>query len=339
MIPSKVEISHKTILFTIITLLILWFIYQVLDILIFIFVAFILMSAFKPIVDFFESKGLPRIAGALTIYLLFLSVLVLLVTIFLPPVVSQSAHFVDTLPVFLRTALPFVNIDTQTITAQIGIIGQNVFKVTIDIFSNIISIVMIIVVSFYLLLERKHVSIYLKDLFGPAIGEKFLTGMEKIEERLGAWVRGQVMLGLIIGVLTFMVLIALGLPYPLTLAIFAGLLEVIPIIGPIISMIPAILIAVTISPLMAGITLASYLVIQQLEAHIVVPVMMKKVAGLPPIVTIIALMMGAKLGGIVGALLAIPLLLSILTGVSEYLKFKKFNLKPAETRKPDSVFK
>ncbi|OGG12662.1 hypothetical protein A3D77_04055 [Candidatus Gottesmanbacteria bacterium RIFCSPHIGHO2_02_FULL_39_11] len=334
MFPTKIEISHKTILFTIIILLSLWFVYHVLDILIFIFVAFILMSAFKPIVDFIESKKLPRIAGALIIYLLFLSVLGLLITILLPPVITQSVHFIDTLPVFIRNALPFINLDTQLISTQIAPLSQNIFKVTIDVFSNIITLFTIIVVSFYLLLERKHVSVYFKDLFGSAVGEKFLQGLEKVEERLGAWVRGQVMLGLIIGVMTFIALMILGLPYPLTLAIFAGILEVIPIIGPIISMIPAILIAVTISPLMAGITFASYLIIQQVEAHIVVPVMMKKVSGLPPIVTILSLMIGAKLGGIIGALLAIPLLITILTGVGEYLKFKQVKLKSAERNKP-----
>ena len=143
-----------------------------------------------------------------------------------------------------------------------------------------------------------------------------------VEDRLGAWVRGQATLGLTIGIMTAIGLSLLGLPYVLPLSIFAGLLEAVPNIGPIVSAIPAILIALTISPLMGLVTALLYFIIQQAENHLIVPFVMRKVVGLPPLVTMIALLIGGKLAGIPGALLGVPIVVTMQTIISEYYKLK-----------------
>jgi len=321
--PAKIEISHKTIIFTVLFLILLWVLVQIREIIFLVFVSFILMSAFKPIADYSEKIHLPRILSVLVVYILILAFLAFAGSTILPPLVSQTIHLGEGMPDYIKSVLPFVKIDAQAVTAQIAPLGQNLLQVTIGIFTNLITLFTVIVISFYLLIERKDLNSQLSNFIGAEGAKKLMVVIAKVEERLGAWVRGQLMLALTIGLATYIGLIFLNLPYILALSLFAGILEIVPIIGPIISAIPAILIALTVSPFLAILTVAVYFIIQQLESQIVVPIVMKKAVGLPPLVTIIALMIGAKLGGIGGALLAVPLVVTIGTAVSEYPKLKE----------------
>lgn len=320
--PSKIEISHKTILFTLLLLIILWFIIQIKEVIFWVFIALILMSALKPLVDTLERKRLPRVVAVLVIYALIISLFVFTGANIVPPLVVQSIHLGESLPGYINEVLPFVKIDTQLITQQVAPIGENLLKVTFGLFSNIFGLFTVFVICFYLLLERKHLESQMSQFIGESGSKALLVVITKIEERLGAWVRGQMLLALIIGLATFLGLTILGIPYNLPLSILAGILEIVPFIGPIISAIPAILIALIYSPVMALITTALYILIQQIEAHIVIPMVMRRTVGLPPLVTILALMVGAKLAGIVGALLAIPIVVAFGTIVSEVFKLK-----------------
>jgi predicted PurR-regulated permease PerM len=128
-----------------------------------------------------------------------------------------------------------------------------------------------------------------------------------VEQTLGAYVRGQVILMAIIGIISFLGLWALSIPYALALGAIAGLMEVIPVLGPILGAIPAIMVAFTISPALALIVALFYLVVQQLEGNVLVPKVMQDNVGLNPLLVILTLTAGAALYGIVGAIVAIPL--------------------------------
>jgi len=128
-----------------------------------------------------------------------------------------------------------------------------------------------------------------------------------VEDKLGAWLRGQIVLSLAIGVITWFVLTILGIPFALPLAILAGFLEIIPTIGPIIAAIPAVIVAFAISPFMGLVVMLAYVGIQVAENNILVPKIMQKAVGLNPVVILVAILIGANLMGIIGALLSIPL--------------------------------
>jgi predicted PurR-regulated permease PerM len=208
----------------------------------------------------------------------------------------------------------------------VGVISGGIIRTFVSFFQNLINIFILIVISFYLLLERKNLDKYLLHFFGDN-AEKVGAGvMDKIEKRLGGWVRAQILLMIIIGLLTFIGLRLLGIDYALPLAIFAGFLEIIPTIGPFISAIPAVLVALLISPLMGLAVAALYFLIQQIENNFIVPQLMAKECGINPLITIIVLIAGFKLGGIIGAILAVPVVLLIeiiLTEISASEKFKK----------------
>lgn len=320
---NKVEISHKTIVFTVLFLILLWLLVQIREIIFLVYISFILMSAFKPLADFLEKIHIPRVFSVLAIYILVITTLGFAGSSVIPLLVSQSIHLAEKMPQYIGSVLPFIKIDEQIISQQIAPLGQNLLKVTIGLFSNVITLFSIIVISFYLLIERQHLEKQLASFMGEEGAKKIMLIIIKIEERLGSWVRGQLMMGITIGLATFIGLSLMGLPYTLALAIFAGILEIVPIIGPIISAIPAIFVAITISPVLAVMTVILYFLIQQVEAHLVVPMVMQKAVGLHPLVTIIALMIGANLSGIGGALLAVPVVVTIESIFSEYLKLKE----------------
>lgn len=322
-IPTKVEISHRTIVFTVFFLLFLWFLYQIREIIFLVFVAFILMSAFKPWADFLEKYRVPRIVSVLVIYITIIFGIGYGASSILPSLVTQSIHLGENLPDYLKSVVPFLKIDQQIITQQIAPLGENVLKVTIGVFTNIITLFTLIIISFYLLIERKNLQRYLSSLTSEEKVKIWIGIVGKIEEQLGAWVRGQMMLALTIGIATYIGLSIIGIPFTLSLAILAGILEIVPIIGPIISAIPAILVALTASPFLALVTVAVYFIIQQAESHLVVPFVMRKTVGLPPLVTIISLMVGGKIAGIGGALLVIPMVVTAATLVSEYIKLRE----------------
>lgn len=320
--PTKIEISARTIVFTVAFLISLWLLVQLVEIIFWLFVAFILMSALKPIVDYFETLKVPRIAAIIIIYIFILISLTFIGSTLLPPLVNQSVHLGTRLPEFIHSVWPVFQSDPQVLTQQIAPLGENLLKFFLGVFGNIVAMFTIFVITFYLLLERKNLEENLTLLAGNEVGKRVLVTIKKVEERLGAWVRGQVTLVLSIGIFTFIGLTVLGIPYSLSLAIIAGILEIVPNIGPVISAIPAILVALTISPILAAACAVLYLIIQQIENHLVVPYVMKRVVGLPPLVTIVALLIGAKLAGVAGAILAVPVVVTGETILRGWWQFK-----------------
>lgn len=320
--PTKVEVSYKTILFTVFFLFFLWFLYQVREIIVWVFISFILMSAFKPWADGLQRFHIPRAISILVIYIFIIAFIGFSITTIVPPLITESIHLGENLPLLTKSYLPFISFDIQTVTQQITPIGQNILRVTVGLFNNILALFTILVMAFYLSTGRNHLLVQLSHFMGEEGAKLVINIISSIEQRLGAWVRGQLVLAFAIGITTYIGLTLLGIPYTLPISILAGILEIVPIIGPIISAIPAILVALTISPLLALATTALYFIIQQAEANLLVPFVMKKAVGLPPIATIIALMAGAKVGGISGAILAIPILVTAETLIKEYLKLK-----------------
>lgn len=319
---NKIEISHKTILFVFLLLIGFWLIYQIKDILLVLFIAFILMSALSSPVDRLERLKIPRVLAILLIYIVIFLILGLVGTLVFPPLISQSGRLLARLPEFINSIFPNARIDIQTIIQQVVPVGGGVVKLSVGIFTNFITIITLLVFTFYFLLERKKLENDLVKFMGEEAGRKVFSIITEIETKLGAWVRGEMALMTIIGFFTFVGLTVLKIDYALPLAIFAGFLEIIPIVGPIISAVPAVLVGLSVSPLLALIVAALYTLIQQLENNLFVPTVMRRAVGISPLVTILSLMIGGRLGGALGALLSIPLLIVLRILFGHYLKSK-----------------
>lgn len=303
----KIDISHKTIFFITAFFALLWGLFLIKDVIILLFVAVIFMSALSPIVIRLERLKIPKSLAIALIYIIIISVIALLVSFVVTPFAEQTTKLISNAPQYLTTLLPENGfIDKSVVQQEFGNFSKNAFEVSLTIFSNFLAFISIGVLTFYLLLERENLDKLLAQFF---IGKetRIERTTKKIEEKLGAWMRGQIILTLIIGVGAYIGLTILNVPYALPLAILAGIMEILPVIGPIISAIPAILIAFSISPFTAGLVALLYFIIQQSENHFVVPQVMKKAVGLNPLVVILAVAIGGRLLGISGALLAVPI--------------------------------
>lgn len=309
--PSKIEISHRTIIFTVLFLLLLWFIFEIRDILYLLFISFIVMSALRPMVDTFERYKIPRAISILAVYLVVFGLIGYAVTAFIPVVSVQSAKFMTVLPRIEEFISPYVQLDIQSLISQFAPIGQNLVMVSLGVFTNIVTTLTVLVFTFYLLLERQNIENTIGRVLPRDTSKKVIRTIEAVEFGLGSWLRGELILMLFVGFLTYLGLTFLKIDFALPLSIIAGILEIIPVIGPILSAIPAVLVASTVAPFLALATAALFFIIQQVENHIIVPIVMNKAVGLSPLIVIISLMIGARLAGTVGAILAIPVVVMI----------------------------
>lgn len=318
----KIDISHKTVIFIAVFLLSLWITYLIRDLIIILFVSIILMSAIAPLVGFFMKVKIPKALGILVSYIIIIGILAGVFASFLTPLLEQSNRLVNTLPPLIIEQFNLTEVDHSLVQSQITEVSKNILSITVDIFKIIITVIFLLVITFYLLLDRENLEVRVANLF---VGrESRIKGLiQRIEYKLGAWVRGQLTLSLIIGVLSYIGLTLLHVPYALPLALLAAVMEVVPVIGPIIAAIPAIALAFTISPVVTAGVAALYFVIQQLENHLIVPQVMKRAVGLNPLVVILAVAVGGRLLGIAGALLAVPIAVVLQIVVGDILQEEK----------------
>lgn len=317
--PTKIDISYKTIIFVTVFILGIWLIYLIRDLLLILFVAVILMSALSPVVHFLTQFKLPKALGIAIIYIIIIAAVSSLLALVIPPLLEETRRLFLTLPPHLDQLLQIVAIDRSVLDSQLTTLSRSAFSITLSVFDNFLTIIFLLVLTFYLILERESLENKVASLF---IGreERVKALIVKIEEKLGSWFRGQLFLSLIIGILSYIGLIILNMPYALPLAVVAGVLEVIPVIGPIVSAIPAVLIALTFSPILSIGVAAMYFVIQQLENHLIVPQVMNRVVGLNPLMVILAIAVGSRLLGFAGALLAVPITVVIQVVAAEIIE-------------------
>jgi len=179
-----------------------------------------------------------------------------------------------------------------------------------------------------MILERDKVHRAILSILPVGDKERLARFIRIVDERLGSWVRGQLILMLVIGSVTLIGLIVVGMPYAIPLATIAGMLELIPIVGPLIAVIPAVLIAMSISPVMVVTILVMYILIQQLENNIIVPRIMNSAVGLDPLLVMITILIGARLAYVWGALLAVPVTAIIL------IIYKEWSYDPSRSYDP-----
>ncbi len=325
--PQKIEISVKTIFIVILSLMGFYFLYQVRSIILFVFIGCLIMAALNPLVVKLESRKLSRGVSIATLYIAIIIFVSVVIAIIVPPFISQMVALISQIPVpadftenltLTRMSLQ----DIQVIANQLTSVPK-IIEVVSSAFSGVIVGVSLLVMSFYLLLERKnlnkHANAIYKDEGKAAVAEKFIV---KVETQIGSWVRAEITLMLIVGVLSFIGLSLLRVPYALALAVVTCILEILPGIGLTMSAIPAVLIAYfSLSPAFAIGTAILYIVIQQVEGNVLVPRIMSQAAGLSPVVTITLFLIGFQLGGIAGSALAIPLFLVSKVILTELYKF------------------
>ncbi len=307
---KNITISTRTILITLGVLGIALALYQVIDIIVQIVIALIFSLAIEPAVSYM-SKRIPRALAVGLVYSLLILLIVVFFTFALPMVADQIKKLALSLPNLINTVgfMPDIKTLVSSSVSQITSASGSVFSVTVSLFSNALNIISVFIFSLYLsfdfpVVKKRFFSLF-SDELRPAINQTVV----ETEQNLSRWIMGQLFLMLVIGLISYVGLAAFGVPYALPLAIIAGFLEVVPVLGPIVATIVASVVGFAVSPNMGILVIALFFGIQQLENNLLVPKVMQSVAGFNPLVTMVALLVGAKLMGVVGALVAIPLTL------------------------------
>lgn len=264
---------------------------------------------------------IPRALSVIIVYALVIALLVIPIGGLIPPLVDQSTRLANQLPnllVDLNLPVELVDQVTNEVLTMLGQLPARIISLGVSIFSNLINVFAVLFIALYMLIGREKMDKYLESFLSKSQADRFEKIVEDLEFKLGGWARGQLILMLVVGIVTYIGLTILNVPFALPLAVLAGLLEFIPNLGPIVAAIPAVLVGASMAPITGVAVAALYLLVQQLEAYLIVPQVMNRSAGVSPIATLISLAIGFKLAGVVGALLAVPVYLTLTVIFSHY---------------------
>jgi predicted PurR-regulated permease PerM len=338
----NLEISTNTIVKVLIILFLIWFLYLIKDVVVILFVSLILVSILEPAVDWLKLKGIPKILGVVMIYLVLVAFLALIIGLIIPPIGAQIDQLSESFPVYWSQISTDFSI-TASFLDKYGIYQSlksafqslNFSQATSGIFSRLqdfvlglVSFLVILVITFYMLVQENAMKRVLKSIVPVKYLPYAYQVFSRIQKKLGGWLRGELLLAFAIFLVVYIGLLVIGLffgtvKYALILAILAGLFEFVPYLGPIFSGLIAVFLTFFQSPIKALFVLILFILVHPLENHIIVPQVMKKTIGLNPIISIVALLVGAQVGGFLGVILAIPIVTALSVFVQDFLDKKR----------------
>lgn len=330
---TTISITTGTIIKTLVVLAFAWLVWFLRDLVLIVLTAVVIASAMDPAVRALMRYRMPRILAVILLYCIVIGSLVGLFYLFVPQVVGEAARFIAELPNYLDIlnrigayneyadifGLPSPeNISPSDIIGQAreglrggGFFG-NAFGAVASLFGGLFSFVLIMVLSFYFTMSQTGVDDFLSVVTPRTYRAYVLDLWERSKRKIGLWMQGQVLLGILMGVLVYLGLTILGIKHALLLAILAAFFELIPVFGPTLAAIPAVLIGFADGGLTMGLlVIALYIILQQFENHLIYPLVVTKVVGVPPLLVILGLIIGAKLAGFLGILLSVPMVATL----------------------------
>lgn len=342
----NINITTSTIIKTILILVILWFLIFIRSIIGVFLVALLLTAALKPMVDWMEKRKIPRSLGISLLYLIFFAVISLTLILTIPLLIHQTKQLAENFPSYWDKIIAGIG-SFKDFSSQHGLLENinkiassfennltnfagNIFGTITSIFGGVAAFIFILVITFYMTMEKNASERIVNVIIPKNYKEKTLDLLRKLEIKIGLWVRGQIVLMIIIGAAAFIGLSILGINYALILGLVAGLTEIIPYLGPLFGAIPAVFIAFAQSPYKALAVIILYFIIQEMENDFIAPKIMQRAVGLNPIICIFALLIGAKIAGVLGVLLSIPVATSLIVIIKEFYPAMKPRKKKEE---------
>lgn len=340
-------------IFVVCVFLTFWLLYRLRDVLFLFFVAIVVGTAIRPAVDWLHRRGIPRATGIILIYILIAGLVVGFLAMIVPLLADQVTELSRTLPEYytnFRSAL--INSHNRLlqnigwrIPSQVGLlvnrdpntaevldqVGQTLLYTNL-ILKGVLGTLAVFLLAYYWTQEGNLILRSLLRIMPPQRKKNVREFLQLAETKLGGYVRGQGLLCVAVGVTAFIAYLLIGLPYTLVLAIFAGIMEMVPVFGPALGAIPALLVALSIDPGKALWVVIATSVIQLLENAVLVPRIMKQSMGVNPIIVLLSLIAFGSVFGFVGALLALPLAAIIQLLISRVVLTAAENARKAQDR-------
>lgn len=335
----KITISPKSVIIILALLILGWIVYQSLNIILLLFASFVIASALFPLVDWM-SKKLPRGLSVLIIYIVgFLLLATVLIPLFsvlgqqlqefakrIPTYSGEIYNFITDLEITTNGLLP----DFSQIISPLSNLGQELvtrgIDITVNLVTGIVAFFTLAVVVFFILLDKDELKDGFLKFFPEHMRDKTACITKTISLKVGGYVRGQLLLMLAVGVLTTLGLTIIGIDFALLLGLVAAILEIVPIIGPILAAIPAVIVALAQDPILALWTIIVYLIVQRVENSFLGPLILSKFLDMHPLIIIAALLIAASTLGIIGVILSPAIAAAVYVLVQE-LYLKKINTK------------
>lgn len=342
--PNRIAITTDTFVRAILVGALAYAIWTLHSLVLLVLTAVVIASAIEPGVDFFVRRHIPRVLAVLGMYVAVFGSLFVTVYLFLPPILNDAQGVVSSIPQYLETLnLP----DSVTSFATPGAIapesgdssvisnffafrsafsdtGEGTVRLVSAFFGGIFSLGLVVVLSFYFAVQATGIDDFLR-IVTPARHEEYVVGLWlRAKRKIGLWMQGQLLSSLIGGIIAYLGLLILGVPYAILLALFTAAAMLVPIFGSFISAMPAIVIAFSAGGIPLALLIAGlFFIISQFEAHLIHPLVVNKVVGIPPLLVILALIVGGELAGFLGVLLAIPLAATLRELVNDFDKEKR----------------
>ncbi|MDD3066838.1 MAG: AI-2E family transporter [Candidatus Gracilibacteria bacterium] len=327
-----------------------YFLIAIKDVLILFFIAAFLELALDPFVDKMKRWRIPRGFGILIVYAVIIGFFGVIISSFvpiltteIPKLATQILNWVSNFGIDTSVLQQYIsqfqdylvniqsNLNRENITAGLNVlssVGQNAFAVVGSIAGGLFSFIMILVIAFFMSVEEDGIKNFFVALFPKRFHKYINEKGSKVGDKFGAWVRGQIILMVVVGAMTYIALSIAGVNYAATLGTFSGLTELIPYVGPMIALIPAVILAASQGGFVLAIVVtAIYIGVQQLEGNVIVPLVMKKAVGLSPVVIMFAMLVGASfpsvINPVVGIIVSVPLATAISVFVHDWAEREK----------------
>ena len=316
----NITISFTTLLKIVAVVLGVWLLWVMHSVIVIFLAALFLSALMQPMADWASRYKVPKSVTVIGIYLFFFSLLGLVIVLMVPTVTQQAVElgkiFGQRWSAVEKYTVDFSNFVNryelvsdkgfESLQTKVSDVMGNLFNTLTGIFGGIATFVIVLVIAFYLVVQEDKSKVMVREWVVPKHRKFALKLIDHLQTQISKWLVGQLSLSLIIAVMTYIALALLGVKGALVLALFAGLLEFIPYLGPILSGIPIVFVAFTQSTTTGILSLGALILIQQSENHLIVPKVMQKAVGLNPLISILSMLTGATLFGLGGALLAIP---------------------------------
>lgn len=325
---QKLVITTESWVRLVIVLALAYAFFQVSRFILVLIASIVIASAIEPVTMWARRRAIPRLPAVFSVYVIAALFLSGFFYFLLLPLIGEVSGFIKTLTVYsnaivndsvlsemFKTQNVFGGLDTPALIGELSsylnswsaFLSQGIFSSLSAISGGVISFILILVLSFYLAVQEDGVGKFLK-IITPLKHESYVINLWKRSQlKIGRWMQGQLFLGVLVMVLVYLGLLIIGVPHALLLAVLAGILELIPLFGPVLAAIPAIFVTYgSLGTSAALIVALLYILIQQLENHIIYPLVVKKVIGMPPIVSIMVLVIGGQLAGFLGIIVAVP---------------------------------
>ncbi len=329
---KTLDISWGTVFKLFLVAILLYVIFLIRDIIIWFVFALVISVLFNPVIDFFKKFKIPRPLATVFVYIIFFGILATLVYLIIPLFIEEIGQFSQLLPQYFEKIAPTLrqfgfdtDIETlfSTLQGYLGKIASNIINVVFAFFGGIFAAVFILSLAIYMSLDEKGVEKAIFIFFPKKMEAYALLIWERSQKKVSGWFFTRILACAFISAASLIVFLVFGTPYPYSLALLAGLLNFIPVVGPLLTGVLLFLIIGLDNFFKAIFVVVAFTLVQQVENNIITPFLSKKIIGMSPVLVLMSLAIGGILWGFLGAILAIPLGGILYEFLKDFLKKKK----------------